>query len=57
MGKQFICRENILSLIHISEAGGTLAIQGTLDLTGTSSINNGAITGTGSLRILSLIHI
>ena len=34
-----------------TEAGGTLAIQGTLDLTGTSSINNGAITGTGSLRI------
>ena len=34
-----------------TEAGGTLAIQGTLNLTGTSSINNGAITGTGSLRI------
>ena len=34
-----------------TEAGGTLAIQGTLDLTETSSINNGAITGTGSLRI------
>ncbi|WPK63476.1 autotransporter domain-containing protein [Akkermansia muciniphila] len=34
-----------------TEAGGTLAIQGTLDLTRTSSINNGAITGTGSLRI------
>ena len=34
-----------------TEAGGTLAIQGTLDLTGTSNINNGAITGTGSLRI------
>ena len=34
-----------------TEAGGTLAIQGTLDLTGTSNINDGAITGTGSLRI------
>ena len=34
-----------------TEAGGTLTIQGTLNLTGTGSINNGAITGTGSLRI------
>ena len=34
-----------------TEAGGTLAIQGTFDLTGTSNINDGAITGTGSLRI------
>ena len=34
-----------------TEAGGTLTIQGTFDLTGTSNINDGAITGTGSLRI------
>ena len=40
-----------IETITATEAGGTLAIQGTLDLTGTSSINNGAITGTGSLRI------
>ena len=42
--------ENSLDTLTL-EGGGTLAIQGTLDLTGTSSINNGAITGTGSLRI------
>ncbi|MEI3567981.1 MAG: autotransporter domain-containing protein [Akkermansia muciniphila] len=34
-----------------TEAGGSLTIQGTFDLTGTSNINDGAITGTGSLRI------
>ncbi|QHV09979.1 autotransporter domain-containing protein [Akkermansia muciniphila] len=34
-----------------TEAGGTLAIQGTLNLTGTGEINDGSITGTGTLRI------
>ena len=34
-----------------TEAGGTLIIQGTLNLTGTGEINDGSITGTGTLRI------
>ena len=40
-----------IETMTVTEAGGTLTIQGTFDLTGTSNINDGAITGTGSLRI------
>ena len=40
-----------IGTMTVTEAGGTLTIQGTFDLTGTSNINDGAITGTGSLRI------
>ena len=34
-----------------TEAGGTLTIQGTLNLTGTGEINDGTLTGSGILRI------
>ncbi|WP_297851944.1 autotransporter domain-containing protein, partial [uncultured Akkermansia sp.] len=40
-----------IETMTVTEAGGTLTIQGTFDLTGTSNINDGAITGTGCLRI------
>ena len=40
-----------IETMTVTESGGTLTIQGTFDLTGTSNINDGAITGTGSLRI------
>ncbi|WP_240043124.1 MULTISPECIES: autotransporter domain-containing protein, partial [unclassified Akkermansia] len=40
-----------IGILTATEAGGTLTIKGALDLTGTSSMDYGTITGTGSLRI------